>query len=81
MPHPVRRATERALLLHAHPQVFIRAAVLLERLIPLIHATPGSRGVRLDGQIPAGLADDLACWGACLTDLEDDHDAESEEVA
>lgn len=76
MPHAVRRASERALLLHAHPEIFIRAAVLLERLLPLIHAESADKGVRLEGSVSAALADDLAAWGAVLTDLEDGGDLE-----
>jgi hypothetical protein len=78
MPRTSARADDRAVLLHANPHVFIEAAVLLERLLPALHAATQGRKVHLAGVIPADLADDLAAWGADLTDLEDGADAEAE---
>lgn len=80
MPQPrLRPASDRALLLHAHPHHFIDAARLLEQLLPLLHAAGDGKAVRLDGRISPWLADQLAAWGADLTDLEDGHDAEEDQ--
>jgi hypothetical protein len=72
------RSSDRATLLHAHPLIFIEAAKLLERLLPLLHAAKHGRKVRIDGTVPPALADDLAAWGAELTDMEDGADDEPE---
>lgn len=72
--------SDRALVFYAHPLIFIEAARLLERLLPLIHATDSRRRILLHGDIPAALADDLASWGAEMTDIEEDreHDVSEE---
>lgn len=79
MPQAMPRAgSDRARVLHAHPDLFIDAAVLLEALLPMISIAHDGRTVRLDAAIPIALADALAAWGADLTDIEDGRDAEEE---
>lgn len=78
-------STDRASVLYAHPDYFIQAATLLERLLRSLSAQPQDQGVVMIGFVPADIADDLAPWGEEFTDLEIDSDLEDsndrEEVA